>query len=92
MQMLLHSLQIDERLEGADWRHPYGPKSNIKGLDGHPVVHVAFADTLAYAMAGKIFRPRPSGSLPRAADSMAPVSLGRRVHPRRQAYGEHLAG
>ena len=40
--------------KGADWRHPYGPKSNIKGLDDHPVVHVAFNDALAYAKwAGK---------------------------------------
>ena len=36
-------------MRGADWRHPYGPKSNINGLDNHPVVHVAFADALAYA-------------------------------------------
>ena len=36
-------------LKGADWRHPYGPKSNINGLDNHPVVHVAYADALAYA-------------------------------------------
>ena len=36
-------------LEGADWRHPYGPKSNINGLDNHPVVHVTFGDALAYA-------------------------------------------
>jgi formylglycine-generating enzyme len=41
-------------LKGADWRHPYGPKSKIKGLDNHPVVHVAFADAAAYAKwAGK---------------------------------------
>jgi formylglycine-generating enzyme required for sulfatase activity len=41
-------------LKGADWRHPYGPKSNINALDNHPVVHVAFADALAYATwAGK---------------------------------------
>src|SRR5450432_2830198 len=41
-------------LKGADWRHPRGPDSNIKGFDGHPVVHIAFADALAYAKwAGK---------------------------------------
>lgn len=36
-------------LKGADWRHPYGPKSSINGLDNHPVVHVAYADALSYA-------------------------------------------
>jgi formylglycine-generating enzyme required for sulfatase activity len=41
-------------LKGADWRHPYGPASNVDGLDDHPVVHVAYVDTLAYARwAGK---------------------------------------
>lgn len=35
-------------LKGADWRHPYGPKSSITGLDC-PVVHVTFANALAYA-------------------------------------------
>lgn len=25
-------------LKGADWRHPYGPKSNINTLGDHPVV------------------------------------------------------
>jgi formylglycine-generating enzyme len=34
--------------KGANWRHPYGPKSNIKGLDDHPVVHVSYSDALAY--------------------------------------------
>ena len=40
--------------KGADWRHPYGPKSNINALDNHPVVHVTYGDALAYAQwAGK---------------------------------------
>ena len=41
-------------MKGADWRHPYGPKSNINTSDDHPVVHVSYADALAYAKwAGK---------------------------------------
>jgi formylglycine-generating enzyme required for sulfatase activity len=41
-------------MKGADWRHPFGPKSNINVLDSPPVVHVAYVDALAYARwAGK---------------------------------------
>ncbi|UVC09600.1 formylglycine-generating enzyme family protein [Rhizobium sp. TH2] len=36
-------------VSGANWRHPRGPASSIKGLMDHPVVHVAFADAEAYA-------------------------------------------
>jgi formylglycine-generating enzyme required for sulfatase activity len=40
---------------GADWRHPTGPESAITGRDLYPVVHVTFADAMAYAQwAGKI--------------------------------------
>jgi formylglycine-generating enzyme len=39
---------------GANWRRPSGPGSSIRGLDDHPVVHVAFKDAEAYAAwAGK---------------------------------------
>jgi formylglycine-generating enzyme len=39
---------------GANWRRPYGRRSNIRGLDEHPVVHVAYRDVEAYARwAGK---------------------------------------
>jgi sulfatase modifying factor 1 len=39
---------------GADWRHPYGGRSDIRGKLDHPVVHVAYNDARAYAdRAGK---------------------------------------
>ena len=39
---------------GASWRHPEGPKSDLKGRDKYPVVHIAYADAAAYAKwAGK---------------------------------------
>lgn len=39
---------------GANWRHPEGPGSSIKGRERHPVVHIAHGDALAYATwAGK---------------------------------------
>jgi formylglycine-generating enzyme len=38
----------------ASWRRPQGPGSSLKGLAKHPVVHVAYEDTDAYAKwAGK---------------------------------------
>ncbi|MHC0445736.1 formylglycine-generating enzyme family protein [Flavobacterium sp. 3-218] len=39
---------------GADWRHPDGPQSSIKGKENYPVVHVVYEDAEAYAKwAGK---------------------------------------
>lgn len=39
---------------GADWRHPQGRESSLKGRWKHPVVHVAYEDVEAYARwAGK---------------------------------------
>jgi len=41
-------------VKGANWRHPTGPASELKGLEQHPVVHIAYADALAYCKwAGK---------------------------------------
>ena len=39
---------------GADWRHPEGPGSTIRGRLNHPVVHVSWHDAVAYGRwAGK---------------------------------------
>jgi formylglycine-generating enzyme len=37
---------------GANWRHPEGPASSLKGREEHPVVHVAYEDVEAYAQWG----------------------------------------
>ena len=40
--------------QGANWRHPEGPQSDIKGRENYPVVQIAYDDAVAYAKwAGK---------------------------------------
>ncbi|RZK65664.1 MAG: formylglycine-generating enzyme family protein, partial [Pedobacter sp.] len=40
--------------KGADWKHPNGPSSSIKGKDNYPVTQVSWEDADAYAKwAGK---------------------------------------
>ncbi len=34
--------------KGANWRHPHGPGSNIKGKENYPVVHISWFDAVAY--------------------------------------------
>ncbi len=55
-----HAVPLDNHFQwwaysrGANWRHPDGPESNLKGREKHPVLHVAYEDVEAYAKwAGK---------------------------------------
>src|SRR5215469_2555261 len=55
-----HAVALDNYLQwwsyvhGANWRHPLGPGSDIKGKGNYPVVQIAYADAQAYAKwAGK---------------------------------------
>jgi formylglycine-generating enzyme len=41
-------------VRGANWRHPLGANSDIKGKGNYPVVHIAYEDAVGYAeWAGK---------------------------------------
>jgi formylglycine-generating enzyme required for sulfatase activity len=47
-------LQWWRYVPGANWRHPTGPDSDLKGKEKYPVVQVAYTDAAAYAKwAGK---------------------------------------
>jgi sulfatase modifying factor 1 len=36
-------------VKGANWRHPLGPGSDLRGKENYPVVHIAYEDADAYA-------------------------------------------
>jgi len=51
---LNNHLQWWTYLKGANWRHPEGAGSDLKGRENYPVIHIAHADAAAYAKwAGK---------------------------------------
>jgi sulfatase modifying factor 1 len=36
------------QVDGADWRHPEGPQSDLGGREEHPVLHVSWNDAMAF--------------------------------------------
>ena len=46
---LNNHLQWWDYLPGANWRHPEGSNSSIKGKEDHPVTQIAWEDATAYA-------------------------------------------
>ena len=51
---LTNNLQWWSYVDGAQWRHPTGPGSDLKGKENHPVVHIAYDDAVAFCRwAGK---------------------------------------
>jgi formylglycine-generating enzyme required for sulfatase activity len=36
-------------IKGANWKHPFGPKSDISARGNYPVVHITYTDAVNYA-------------------------------------------
>ena len=70
------------------------PEQHHQRLDDHPVVHVAYRRRQAYARwAGKESADRSGMGICRARRARRRrIRLGRRIHARRQAHGQYLAG
>ena len=63
---------------GANWKHPEGPGSDISDKWNHPVVNLAYEDAKAMRI-GQVndFQLKLSGNMPRGWSQGCDVSMGK---------------
>jgi len=79
---------------GADWKHPTGLGSSILGLEQHPVVHVTYADALAFAAHAGMMLPTEAEweYAARGGLDEAEFAWGDELMPRGQSMANYWQG